>query len=61
MTYRIPRTAGYTLPELLTMLGIAAIVAAAPLSADLPIEPVDQRRKFTGCPGQMARWRDADA
>ncbi len=33
MTYRFPRTAGHTLPELLTMLGIVAIVAAAAVPA----------------------------
>jgi type IV fimbrial biogenesis protein FimT len=33
MPHKIPRTAGHTLPELLTMLGIAAIVATAAVPA----------------------------
>jgi len=33
MIHRFPRAAGHTLPELLTMLGIAAIVAAAAVPA----------------------------
>ncbi len=33
MTHRFPRAGGHTLPELLTVLGIAAIVAAAAVPA----------------------------